>query len=350
MQILWANTWQQRADWLKKAWLVAAGGMAVYLGGVQGFRNAPLGAPSQATGQPSLSRSREAFPDRVFAPAKEAARGVVGGIPGGSQRVARLEQGGVINHLTTSEPKMKGEDQKLVSTESMDLWVQHPAESAEKLRQLVEGMGGFLLTSETRGAQDAQSASLTVRVPAARFEDARTAIRKLGLRVESEKLESQDVTKQYVDQQARLRNLRAQETQYLSILKQAKTVKDTLAVSDELNEVRSQIEQQQAEFDALSKQVETVALTISLRAQDEARVFGFDWRPLYQLKLALRAGLEAVADYAAAMIGFLFYLPAILLWLATILVSAAIGWRILRWAGRTFLLAKPAATPVPGAD
>jgi hypothetical protein len=222
MQILWASIWQARADWLKKAWLVAAGGMAVYIGGVQGFRNAPWGAQSPGTDLPPLSRSRAVLHDRIFAPAKEEARGVVGGIPGGSQRVARLEQGGVIGHLTTSEPKMKGEDRRLVSTESTDLWVQHPAESAEKLRQLAEGMGGFLLTSETRGAQDAQSASLT-RVPAARFEEARTAIRKLGLRVESEKLERQDVTKQYVDQQARLRNLRTQEGQYLSILRQAKT-------------------------------------------------------------------------------------------------------------------------------
>jgi Domain of unknown function (DUF4349) len=350
MQILLGNIWQQRADWLKKVGLVAAAMMAVYIGGVQSFRNASSGARSEGTGLTSLSPYGEVLHQRVFAPAKEEALGVVGGIPGGSQRVARLEQGGVIGPLRTSEPKMTAEDRKLVSTESMDLLVQHPAESAEKLRQLAEGMGGFLVTSETRGGQDAQSASLTVRVPAARFEEARTKIRNLGLRVESERLESQDVTKQYVDQQARLRNLRAQETQYLSILKQAKTVKDTLAVSDELNQVRSQIEQQQAEFDTLSKQVETVALTISLRAEAEAQVFGLHWRPLYQLKLALRAGLEAVADYVVAMIGFLFYLPAILLWLATILISAAIGWRLLRWAGRAFFIAKPAATPAPAGD
>jgi hypothetical protein len=76
-----------------------------------------------------------------------------------------------------------------------------------------------------------------------------------------------------VDQAAKLRNLHAQETQYLGILKQAKTVKDTLEVSEQLNEVRSDTEQQQAEFDALSKQVETIALTISLHAEAEAQVF-----------------------------------------------------------------------------
>ena len=91
------------------------------------------------------------------------------------------------------------------------------------------------------------------------------------------------------------------ETQYLGILKQAKTVKDTLEVSDKLDEVRGEIERQQAEFEALSKQVETVALTISLRAEAEAKVFGLNWRPLYQLKLAARQGLDSVGDYATSM-------------------------------------------------
>jgi hypothetical protein len=161
---------------------------------------------------------------------------------------------------------------------------------------------------------------------------------KFGLKVESEKLETQDVTKQYVDLRARLRNLHAQESQYLGILKQAKTVKDTVEVSDKLNEVRLQIDQQQAEFDTLSKQVETVALTISLHAEAEARIFGLHWRPLYQLKLAAREGIDGVGDYAASMAWFVFYIPAILLWLATILICAAFAWRILRWASKTLFM------------
>jgi hypothetical protein len=126
--------------------------------------------------------------------------------------------------------------------------------------------------------------------------------------------------------------------QYLGILKQAKTVKDTLEVSDKLNDVRGEIERQQAEFDALSKQVETVALTISLRAEAEAKVFGLNWRPLYQLKLAVRQGVDGIGDYAATMASFLFYLPTVLLWLATILFGAAVGWRILRWAGKALFV------------
>jgi len=152
-------------------------------------------------------------------------------------------------------------------------------------------------------------------------------------------MEAEDVTRQYIDEQARLRNLHAQEAQYLTILKQAKTVKDTLEVSEKLNGVRGEIEQQQAEFETLSKQVETVAITVSLRSQAEANVFGLQWRPLFEIKLAAMQGLEGLADYASAMFSLVFYLPAILLWLATILAGAFVGWKLLRFGARAIFTA-----------
>jgi hypothetical protein len=152
------------------------------------------------------------------------------------------------------------------------------------------------------------------------------------------------VTRQYVDQDANLRNLHAEEVQYLAILKQARTVKDTLDVSEKLSEVRGKIEQQQAEFQALSKQIETVAISVSLRAEAEAQVFGLTWRPLYHIKLALREGLEGLANYVSTMTAFVFLLPTIMLWLATAVLGAAMGWRVLRWAGRWVFGSRSTAT------
>jgi hypothetical protein len=56
---------------------------------------------------------------------------------------------------------------------------------------------------------------LSIRVPAERFDEFRAQIRELSLRVESESIDAQDLTQQYVDQDARLPNLRAQAQQYL---------------------------------------------------------------------------------------------------------------------------------------
>lgn len=225
-------------------------------------------------------------------------------------------------------------DRKMVRTATLEMLVQHPTDTAEKIRLLAEREGGFLVSSEVRGQQDLVGGTLTIRVPVRRFESVRDQIRKLSLRVESERIEAQDVTRQYTDQEANLRNLRAEEQQYLLILKQARTVKDTLEVSEKLGQIRGQIEQQQAEFNALSRQTETVAITIYLRAEAEARVFGLNWRPLYQIKMAFRDGLDGLANYFSAMIAFAFLLPTILLWVATIGLGGAAAWRILRWVAR----------------
>jgi hypothetical protein len=66
--------------------------------------------------------------------------------------------------------------------------------------------------------------------------------------------------------------------------------------------------------------------------------FGLHWRPLYELKLAVMQGLEGLADYATAMLSFILYLSAILLWLATILVGAALAWKTL---GLGWLVSRP---------
>jgi len=336
---------------LKTGWLVTAGIVALYVGvirpheSLRGINNSraaglaeqrvdPLGLWHQARFARLAQVSRDQIPDadKSF---EEPPR---------IQTMAMLSA----SVAPAEESQDADSDRKMVRTSSIDLIVQRPAEAAEKIRKLAESVGGFLVSSQVSGNPDSTGGSLTVRVPAARFEEARAEILKLGLRVENERLEAQDVTREYVDQAANLRNLRAEEAQYLTILKQARTVKDTLDVSEKLSAVRGQIEQQQAEFDALSKQIETVAINVLLRAEAEARVFGLNWRPLYQMKLALRDGLDGLANYASTMTAIVFYLPAVALWLATIMVSAALAWRILRWAARRAFGAKITATAPQG--
>jgi len=241
------------------------------------------------------------------------------------------------------------QDRKLVRAAGLDLVVASPADTAARIGALVQSAGGFLVNSQVNGGPEASSASLNARIPGPQFEDVRTKIRKLAFRVESETINAQDVTRQYVDQEARLRNLRAQEQQYLGILRKAVTVKDILEVSDKMDEVRGAIEARQAELQALSKQVETVAIEVTMRSESDAQVFGLRWRPLYQLKVSAREGLEGLGAYVAAMTAFVFYLPSILLWLFTILAGAAVVWRILRWAARLFFRAGKHELPATSA-
>jgi len=61
---------------------------------------------------------------------------------------------------------------KIIRTSSMEMVVQHPAEVADKITMLAEGLGGYLVSADG-GGQNATAGMLTIRIPAARFEEAR---------------------------------------------------------------------------------------------------------------------------------------------------------------------------------
>jgi roadblock/LC7 domain-containing protein len=256
---------------------------------------------------------------------------------GGPIRASAVAYLGTGDQSASDDDKPADNSRKIVRNAALDLEVKSPAESAENIRALAESKGGYLVSSEVSGAHDSPGGTITIRVLAARYKETRDELKKLAVRVEAEKVEAKDMTVDYVDREARLRSLRAEEAQYLAIMRRANTVKDTLDVSGKLAEVRSTIEQQQAEFAALSKQVETVAIAIALHAEADAQIFGLHWRPMYEFKLAARDGLESLANYVAVMTAALFHLPAVLLWLATILLTAAITWRAMRWGWRKLL-------------
>lgn len=287
-----------------------------------------------AVALPPLERSIQTLPRESYAPVAgfHAGRTTTTGPLTTSNEMDASKARSVLSAATPADA-----GRKIIRTSSLDMVVLHPAEAAEEIEAVAEKMGGYVVSSAAAG-QTAAFATLTVRVPAERFEQARAQIRKLGVRIENERVDAQDVTRQYVDQDARIRNLKAEESQYLAILRQATTVKDMMAVSEKVSEVRGEIEQQQAEFSALSQQVDTVAIAISLRTESEAQVFGLNWRPGYQLKLAMHDGLESVATYATAMATILFYLPAVLLWTGTILLAGVGGWRTVRWAKKRWLV------------
>jgi hypothetical protein len=266
-------------------------------------------------GQGRIEASQLAIPERTS--------GLIGGVPGG---IAAGKIGGFDVSV-----------RQVVKMATLNLVTFRPDEDVDRIRAIAEQMHGYVVSSEIQGYRQAGSASVTLRVPADRIDEARIQIRKLALSTELDRTDTNDVTKQYVDMAARLKNYHAEETQYLAILKQAKTVKDTLAVSEHLSHVRQQIEQLQGEFNYLAHQVEMASLTVELRSQEQAQVLGMHWRPLYQAKLAVIDGLEALADYATNMLALLMRLPAILLWVATVVFLAAVGWRLLKWIVALFL-------------
>ena len=228
-------------------------------------------------------------------------------------------------------------ERKVVKNGSLQLLVKSADQTAKEMQALAQSLGGFV--SEVNiyeVSAGTKTGAVTIRVPADNFSQAFEEIKKIAIKVERENISAQDITEQYVDLEAQLVNLQAQEQQYLEIMKKFEKIEDILNVASRLGEVRGFIEQIQGQLKYLSQQADMASISASLTEEADVEIFGIRWRPLIIIKQSLREMLAGLQGYVDSMIGFIFRLPIILLWLATLGLVIFIGWKIARWFWQKF--------------
>lgn len=138
-------------------------------------------------------------------------------------------------------------------------------EAVDEARGVAARLGGFVVSSTaSQGLQRRLvRGSLVVRIPARSYADAMRALAGLG-RIEARDESGQDVSQEFVDLEARVRHLRAVETQLLELLEKADTVAAALAVQSQLNEVQLELEQARGRLQYLEDQVSFATISLSL--------------------------------------------------------------------------------------
>jgi hypothetical protein len=214
-------------------------------------------------------------------------------------------------------PEVLNVERKIIYHASLELIVKDTTAALEQIQTLTEEMGGFVAESNMWRDQDHQRASLTVRVPAETLDVALVKFRALAVDVESQRVGSQDVTEEYVDLEARLRNEQRTERELQELLETrselGKTA-DILEVHRELSRVRSQIEQIQGRMKYLENMSAMATVEISLMpdALVQPVVVG-GWQPQGTARDAVRLLLRALQFLADAAIVFvLLILPVVL--------------------------------------
>ena len=101
------------------------------------------------------------------------------------------------------------DSRKMIRNGSLDPLVTDAGQSIDKIGSLVTAVGGFIEKS-TQTNRGGRSASVTLRVPAARLDQVITQIKGLAISVDRESVEVRDVTREYIDLDARLRNAQAE--------------------------------------------------------------------------------------------------------------------------------------------
>ena len=190
-------------------------------------------------------------------------------------------------------------ERKIIRNAELKLEADAPEESQRKITQIAESKGGFVVESTQSGSDEKatkrDTVTMTVRVPAAKFDEALGEIRQAASRVIVETVKGQDVTEEFIDIEARLRTQKALETQFLEIMKRGNTVQDALNVQKELATVRGVIEQIEGRKRFLESQASLSTIKITLRTPTafSANSSGF----FYQLKEAFGSGFDAALTF-----------------------------------------------------
>lgn len=226
---------------------------------------------------------------------------------------------------------------KVVKDGSLSILVKKAEETAEKIKTIAAELDGFVDEVDIKNVSEtSKSGSVVIRVPADNFDEAMVKIKELAIKVDKESISATDVTEAFVDLEARLKNLKAQEAQYLKILDQAKKIEDILNVSSQLSYIRGEIERFEGKIKYLSSQVDMSSITALLTEEADVQLFGIRWRPLFVLKQSVRNMLSGLSGYADSMIAFVFFLPTMALWLATFVAGFWVARKIYRFVKHKF--------------
>ncbi|MFO7697951.1 MAG: DUF4349 domain-containing protein [Anaerolineae bacterium] len=220
-------------------------------------------------------------------------------------------------------------DRMIIRTVSMSVVVDDTDVMLGAIQQLVKVNGGYIAGSNRWLSGEQAYASVTLRVPADKLEAVLGVLRDASISVENESSTGDDVTEEYVDVSARLRNLEATEEELLQLLTEVRknrgSAEDILAIHNRITELRSQIESLKGRQQYLERSAALATININIRpkAQPGSIVQPARWNPSVTVANALRAFVELLQILLDVLIWLLILSPVVL-------IPALVIWLIVR--------------------
>jgi TolA-binding protein len=241
------------------------------------------------------------------------------------------------------------QDRLVIQNASLSMVVKDPRAKMDAIAAMAKAMGGYLVSSSlydtySPAGEKLPQATIVIRVPAEKLEDALKQIKADGIEPPTETRTGQDVTQQYVDLESRLRNLESAEKQLTEIMDSATKTEDVLNVFNQLTQVQEQIEvvkgqmqyyEQSAAFSEISTQL------IAQESLEPIKIGG--WTP----QGALSDALQRLVDFWHGLVDFVITFAVY--WLPVLIVIAipfAIVYFVIRAIVRNRSRKNPPAAPL----
>ena len=212
-----------------------------------------------------------------------------------------------------------GRERMVIRNADLSIVVKDPETAMTEITRLAEELGGFVVSSNlyqsyTSSGLPVPEASVTIRVPAEKLDDALERIKADAVEVQSENQSGQDVTSQYVDLESQLKNLEAAEAQLMEIMKKAEKTEDVLNVFNQLTSIRGQIESIKGQMQYFEESAALSAVTVRLVAEETIEPIEIaGWKPEGTLRDAVQNLIYFWQDFVDFLIVFVVNVLPILI-------------------------------------
>jgi len=227
---------------------------------------------------------------------------------------------------------------KIIYNATVEVVVKDVEQSRGEVTRIVDEAKGYIAKSDITGQVGTKrTATWTLKVPVEKFGPVVAALAALG-QVTKNSSDSQDVTEEYVDLQARIKNLKVEEETLNKFLKDfANNVDSFLKTREQIAKVRGEIERAEGRLKYLATMSALSSITFTAREEQAyspevpaaAPTFGDSVEGTFS------TSWKALQDVGKAAVLFVVALAP---WLPLILVAALVGrfaWRRLnRWMER----------------
>ena len=162
-------------------------------------------------------------------------------------------------------PKKSSVPRKIIYTAEVSLVVEKLTPAQQKLLALVRKHGGYIAETNIGGETGApRTGRWKIRVPVDGYQNFLDAVTKVG-EVQTVTSNSSDVSEEFYDIEARLRNKRLEEKRLLEHLNRSTAkLSDILLIEKEISRVRGEIEQMQGRLRVLANLSSLTTVTVTI--------------------------------------------------------------------------------------
>jgi hypothetical protein len=237
---------------------------------------------------------------------------------------------------------------KIIYDGEVNLIVKDVDPIAKQVVTFIQDARGYIAEQSTTGSPGTpRSMRWKLRVPVEEFESVVQKVVALG-ELEQNKRTSQDVTEQFYDIEARIKNKKAEEKSLTKILdERTGKLEDILKIETELSRVRGEIEQLEGKIRVLENLSSLATLNLSIREREKFEppppaVADFPT----QVARTWESSLHGLIDLGKALI---LWAVNWVLWIPLLIVAGLLAWvvlrRLFRLLPRIIALANTPITP-----